>query len=295
MDSPSNVESPRLWPAGTLPDLDSLERGLRAAKPQAKAVAKARALLDSDAVYDGDTLLRVAAAYRALVISPFCADAYLELAYLLQLELQEEKRLLRMAMAAAERALGPEVFKEDRGNFWGIMDTRPYMRARVQLADLAREEGDFRTAAAEYQDLIELSSNDNLGCRYSLLACLLHLGDREALLGVFARFPEDSPHMLYTRALDAFQHQGPGSKAAVDLARQGMKANKHVPKVLSMYDGYKYELDSYAVGQETEAMAYSDLYGDLWEATHGAIAWLLKTTRPPKPRSMASQLPSSAP
>ncbi len=37
-------------------------------------------------------------------------------------------------MAAGERALGPEVFETEAGHFWGVTETRPYMRARFGLA-----------------------------------------------------------------------------------------------------------------------------------------------------------------
>ena len=31
-------------------------------------------------------------------------------------------------MAAGERALGPETYQRDVGHFWGLLETRPYMR-----------------------------------------------------------------------------------------------------------------------------------------------------------------------
>ena len=286
MNPPDDSGSPRLQLADGLPSIDSLGRALRAAEPRGSsdALSKAQALLDSHAVYDvDDSLVKVAAAFQALAISPLCANAYLELAYMLRLVVDEKKQLLRMAMEAAEKDLGPEIFAEQRGEFWGLIETRPYMRARAQLADMAKDEDDWRHAADEYAELIELNNNDNLGCRYSLMACLLYLGDRDALYKLFERFEgEGSTHMLYTQALAAFLDEGPNSMAAAKIARAAMKHNKHVPKLLSVFDGYKYELDLYAVGKETEAMAYSDLFGELWDDTPGAVPWLLKLSRAKK-------------
>lgn len=286
MNPPPNIKAPRLWPAGTLPDMDSLQHALEraVARDSSDALLKAQALLFSDDVCDSDdTVLQVAAAFRALAISPLCADAYLELANLLNLVLPERKRMLWMALEAGEKALGREMFAENRGDFWGILETRPYMRARAQLADLAREEGEWRHAADEYAELLELNDNDNLGCRYMLMACLLRLDDHDSLDKLFARCAgEDSAHMLYTQTLVAFKRRGPNSKAAAELARRAMKENKHVPFFLVEYDGYQYELEDYSVGAETEAMAYSDLFGEIWNNTKGAVAWLLKTTRPGK-------------
>ena len=44
-------------------------------------------------------------------------------------------------MALAERRLGPEAFKELAGAFWGFHETRPYMRARNQMAEALRHAG----------------------------------------------------------------------------------------------------------------------------------------------------------
>ena len=107
---------------------------MRAAEPAASAdaLSEAQALLDNNEVYDSeDTLLKVTAALRALAISPLLADAYLMLAHLLNLYPEEKEHVLEMAAEAAEKTLGPEVFKEHCGAFWGIMETRPYMRAKA--------------------------------------------------------------------------------------------------------------------------------------------------------------------
>ncbi len=71
---------------------------------------------------------RVDLARQALTISPDCADAYLLLAEEAASSLEEARELLERGVAAGERALGPEPFEEDVGYFWGILETRPYMR-----------------------------------------------------------------------------------------------------------------------------------------------------------------------
>ena len=73
---------------------------------------------------------RIALAHRALSISPHCADAYVLLA---EEEADTAGRALdyyRQGVAAGERALGREYFREFAGEFWGLIETRPYMRAQ---------------------------------------------------------------------------------------------------------------------------------------------------------------------
>jgi hypothetical protein len=75
----------------------------------------------------------LALARKALRISPDCADAYVILAQAARTRAQEFE-LYRKGVEAGERALGKVAFKRDVGRFWGILETRPYMRARSGLA-----------------------------------------------------------------------------------------------------------------------------------------------------------------
>ncbi len=48
---------------------------------------------------------------------------------------------LRHADAAGQRSLGKRVFKECRGHFCGFVETRPYLRARTELAMFSADSG----------------------------------------------------------------------------------------------------------------------------------------------------------
>jgi hypothetical protein len=87
---------------------------------------------------------RVELAAMALAISPRCADAYVLLGEHAEPGSPEQLECYRRGVAAGEAALGKAVFVEDVGHFWGLLDTRPYMRARLGLARLlwARGAGD---------------------------------------------------------------------------------------------------------------------------------------------------------
>lgn len=77
---------------------------------------------------------RVQLAKKALKVSPDCADAYVLLAEEDAGSLEEARELCQKGVEAGERALGRETFEEEAGHFWGILETRPYMRARQGLA-----------------------------------------------------------------------------------------------------------------------------------------------------------------
>lgn len=78
---------------------------------------------------------RARLAREALAISPDCADAYVLLAEETARTPDESLKLYEEGVRAGERALGPEVFAEDASNFWGILETRPHMRARGGVAE----------------------------------------------------------------------------------------------------------------------------------------------------------------
>ena len=82
-------------------------------------------------------------------ISADCADAYVLLSEGAR-DAGEARRLLEQGVAAGERALGREYFEENAGHFWGLLETRPYMRARQGLAQILWAQGECDAAVAHF-------------------------------------------------------------------------------------------------------------------------------------------------
>ena len=80
---------------------------------------------------------RLALAGKAIGISPDCADAYVLLAEETAV-LDEALDLYRLGVEAGERALGKDAFETDAGNFWLILETRPYIFAHAADPDAWR-------------------------------------------------------------------------------------------------------------------------------------------------------------
>jgi len=82
----------------------------------------------------GDDAAKAESLYRkALEVYPDCVDALTMLAEI-ECELTKDYvEKLREAVEAGQRDLGPAYFKEERGYFWGLIETRPFMRAMAQL------------------------------------------------------------------------------------------------------------------------------------------------------------------
>src|SRR5687767_5161137 len=116
---------------------------------------------------------------EVLKLDPGNIDALLGVLRHRWVALEDEIELLRKIVVLAERRLGPDAFKELTGAFWGFHETRPYMRARNQLAETLRSAGRLAEAIAEWEAMLKLNPNDNQGVRYPLLTSYLALNRLE--------------------------------------------------------------------------------------------------------------------
>ena len=215
----------------------------------------------------------VALARKALATSPGCADALLLLAKH-EPDPAVARRLVEEAVAAGARVLGPRAFEDDVGHFWGLVETRPYMRALATLADLLWAQGERVEAMAHWEDVLRLNPGDNQGVRHVVVGHLLELGrdgDAQALLD---RYDEENAWMSYGRALSAFRREGdtPASRALLARARE---VNRFAPAYLTGRKPLpRYLPEEHGRGDEAEAVVYASQGLAAWHATRGAMAWL---------------------
>lgn len=136
---------------------------------------------------------RVRLARKALTISQDCADAYVLLAEETARTPEEAAALYARGIAAGERALGPETFEQDVGYFWGLLETRPYMRARLGLAQALWAMGNRQGAVEHLRDMLRLNPGDNQGVRYVLLHWLLEIDAPDQVEALLAAYPTTRP------------------------------------------------------------------------------------------------------
>lgn len=219
---------------------------------------------------------RVELARKALEISPDCADAYVLLAEESTRSVKKARLLYEQGVQAGERALGPDVFVHDVGHFWGIVETRPYMRARSGLAQTLWALDERAEAIAHFADMLRLNPGDNQGIRYLLASCLIQIGDDDALGALLAQYDEDaSATWMYTRALWLFRREGAGRKANAAL-RKALNVNPFVPEYLFGLAPLPEELPPYVgFGDETEAIDYVIDGLIHWHETQDALPWMM--------------------
>jgi tetratricopeptide (TPR) repeat protein len=216
-------------------------------------------------------------AEEALRISGDCADAYNILADLAS-DPAEERDLYEKAVGAGARALGEDFFEENVGHFWGLLETRPYMRARAGLAELLWDAGEREAAVDHYREMLRLNPGDNQGIRQILVGRLLEIGrDADAAALLKAYKDDGSVWMVYARALAAFRTEGDSAAARKRLVA-ARKANGHVPDyLLSRKKLPRSTPDYHGFGDDSEAVCFMADGAAAWHATSGAVAWLATT------------------
>ncbi|MBQ9008680.1 MAG: hypothetical protein IJ088_05040 [Clostridia bacterium] len=87
--------------------------------------------------------------------------------------------------------------EESIGLYWGILETRPYMRLQGSYVDLLLASGMMRRAAEECREMLRLCERDNLGIRYRLMHIHAYFEDEKAALELWEeREKEMSTQML---------------------------------------------------------------------------------------------------
>jgi tetratricopeptide (TPR) repeat protein len=217
----------------------------------------------------------IALARQALAKDPDCVDAIVTLTMATERSAEGAIAGLERAVAAGERSLGPQFFEENKGHFWGILETRPYMRARYELADLLWEQGREEEAIGHLEALLELNPNDNQGVRDTLLGEYLttnNLGGARRLLAQYGK--DGSAVFQWGRVLERiFTGDFSGAKRALKRARE---ANRFVELFVTgekLFPPDSPEL--YSFGSEEEAVICLEALGEACANHPEGMVWLV--------------------
>lgn len=242
-------------------------------------VVKGKEREAQDLVYDAWETADVKEAYdllkKATELDPANVDAWLGLMDYEPLDVGESIELLRKLVSIGEKNLGEKAFKEGKGHFWGLLETRPYMRARGELGTRLMEAGRYEEAIIEYVEMLKLNSNDNQGVRHNLMTCYLAVDRLDDLRRLMKRYNERKLGAVWCWAyvLERFLS---GDLNDAETALQ--EARKQNPHAQAYFLGHKrlpkYMPDSYSIGSKEEAILAWDLIRHAWQKHPAAGAWL---------------------
>lgn len=212
-------------------------------------------------------------AEKALKLNPNLVDAYNILAENTD-SLEEAIGMYEKAMWIGQKDLGKAFFKENKGHFWLIFETRPFMRAKYNYATSIYELGKVNEAIVQFEELLELNPNDNQGVRYFLFIAYVENGDLKKAGKLLKTYEDDSAQNTYNRLLLELLEHGFSAKANTLLKKAKesnkfviayLKETKRLPKVIPDYYGF---------GDENEAVVYVDGHLGLWRQIMGIKEWL---------------------
>ena len=212
---------------------------------------------------------------QALALDPGCTDALVFIAKGAKSPEAAVEVLEQTVLAAAERLGGAKYLRENKGHFWGLAETRPYMRAKSALAEAYQDADRQLDAIAEYEHMLELCPGDNMGIRYVLLGRYIRVGDFHRAKRLMKQYDnEDSTIFLYGRLfVEILSEEFGKAKRTLKRARA---ENRHVYEFLI---GAREELPEpagfYSPGDESEAAYCLESLHEAFICNPSLILWMV--------------------
>lgn len=211
-------------------------------------------------------------ALMAIQIDPDCIYAY-ELLGDLEDDDNKSIAFYKKGITIGRKALGKEFIKENRGLFWSIPETRPFLRCLAGYAATLSELKMFNEVISVYEQILTLNIKDNLNVRHPFMLALIRLNDFKKFKIYETRFYNDKCiYFIYNRVLFYFKTTG-DSHLTNRLLKNAIKRNKTVVTLLITMDLRM----QYPITNNKEynwAVVYSILAKTTWIETDGALNWL---------------------
>lgn len=189
---------------------------------------------------------------KALEVYPDNIDAQTFLANMEENPINRLKKL-DWAIENARKILEKEgYFEEDSiGAFWGILETRPYMRARNFRVETLMFLGRYHEAIKECEELLKLCESDNLGIRYKLIGLYCYFEEFDKCEKIFKKYDEESAFMLLPISI-MYYKKGDYKKAEKMIKRLD-EANPYIVDNIVSEDIDEGPAEYYSRGSEEEA------------------------------------------
>ena len=222
-------------------------------------------------------------AKEAYDMCPDCFDAILFQAHLEDNPLKRWKLLEEGLKFERDKLEKEEQFKKDNiGHFYGIFETRPYIRGLYAKADYLILDGKIKQARDVCKEILKLNENDNMGARYLLMAIYAYLEEEKDMLKLYKKYSEESLEMLFP-LFTLYYKQGDDKKAKEYLDR----INKANPNFIKFFKGTMKENKNipegyYSKGDSSEVIMYFRQYDFLIETIPTINYYILENSKKQK-------------
>lgn len=153
--------------------------------------------------------------------------------------------------------------KENIGHFYGIFETRPYIRGLYTKAINCLYFGKFKAAIATCNEILWLNENDNTGARYLLMAAYAIIEDEKEMLKLYKKYNEECLEMLFP--LMCLYYKIDDYKKAKEYLNKINKANPNLKKFLTGEEKIDESCEQhyYRKGEMSEVVMYYENYSFL--------------------------------
>lgn len=200
-------------------------------------------------------------AKEAYELCPDCFDAILFQVDLEENSLKREKLLNEGLDFERERLEDEEYFtKNNIGHFYGLFETRPYIRGMYSKASYCLIDGKVKQARDICKEILRLNENDNTGARYLLMAIYATLEEEKDMIDLYNKYPEENLVMLfplfvlyyklgnYDKAKEYLKRINKANPDFIKFFKGTIKRNENIP------DRY------YQKGDSSEVIMYFEEY-----------------------------------
>lgn len=215
-----------------------------------------------------------------------CSDCFDAILFQVHLEDNPRKRmaLLEEGLEFEKNRLEDEEYfkKDNMGQFYGIFETRPYIRGLFAKADYLILDGKIKQARDVCKEILNLNENDNTGARYLLMAIYAFLEEENDMLKLYKKYPEENLEMLFPLFI-LYYKQGDDKKAKEYLDR----INKANPDFIKFFKGTMKENTKvpdryYSKGDSSEVIMYFRQYDFLVETIPTIDYYILENSKKKK-------------
>lgn len=143
--------------------------------------------------------------------------------------LQELSALIEKGNSQMEKG---GYFRDSMGEFWLAFETRPYMRLRDSYLELLIQCGMMRKAVGEAEEMLKLSTNDNLGVRYTLMHLYAYLENEDGALALHKKYDEYEESQMLLPLAVLYYKKG-NFELSLQYLQRLSKTNKDTKKFLN--------------------------------------------------------------
>lgn len=218
---------------------------------------------------------------------PECFDAVI---FLADLEEDEQKKveILENGLIKEKERLEKEGYfeKDNIGHFYGIFETRPYIRGLNAKAIFLVTDGKLKQARDVCKEILRLNEHDNIGARYLLMAIYATLEDEKECLSLYKKYDEESFSMVFP--LFVLYYKLGDDKKANDYLSKVNKLNKHLVEFFNgtMKEDKDVTPGYYERGGTSELMEYFGTYLFLIMSTSSIGKYIIENSKPAKPNKV---------